>query len=44
MAGEVASTVLSRLAVPVLFYMVERKRSNVPPATIHFSVNKEVAV
>ena len=27
MAGEVASTVLSRMAVPILYYMSERKRS-----------------
>ena len=31
MAGEVASTVLSRMAVPVLYYMSERRRSRVAP-------------
>jgi len=31
MAGEVASTVLSRMAVPVLYYMSERKSLPVPP-------------
>ncbi len=29
MAGEVASTLLSRLAVPVLYYMVEKRRAEV---------------
>jgi multidrug efflux pump subunit AcrB len=27
MAGEIASTVLSRMAVPVLYYMVARKQT-----------------
>jgi hypothetical protein len=31
MAGEVASTVLSRMAVPVLYYMVEKRKLPVPP-------------
>ena len=31
MAGEVASTVLSRMAVPVLYYMSERRASAPPP-------------
>ena len=31
MAGEVASTLLSRMAVPVLYYMVEKRRSPAPP-------------
>jgi multidrug efflux pump subunit AcrB len=31
MAGEVASTLLSRMTVPVLYYMVEKRRQ--PPAT-----------
>ncbi|MGI9102978.1 MAG: efflux RND transporter permease subunit [Terriglobales bacterium] len=37
MAGEVASTVLSRLAVPVLYYMSQRGRnsSGAAPAEIH---------
>ena len=29
MAGEVASTLLSRMAVPVLYYMVEKRKSPV---------------
>ncbi len=32
MAGEVASTLLSRMAVPVLYYMVEKRKSQAPPA------------
>jgi multidrug efflux pump subunit AcrB len=44
MAGEVASTVLSRLAVPVLFYMVERKRHTVPPPAFDINAEKEVTV
>jgi multidrug efflux pump subunit AcrB len=31
MAGEVASTVLSRMAVPVLYYMVEKRKLPAPP-------------
>jgi multidrug efflux pump subunit AcrB len=31
MAGEVASTLLSRMAVPVLYYMVEKRRLPAPP-------------
>ncbi len=31
MAGEVASTLLSRMAVPVLYYMVEKRNSPAPP-------------
>jgi len=31
MAGEVASTLLSRMAVPVLYYMVEKHRLQAPP-------------
>ena len=34
MAGEVASTLLSRMAVPILYYMVER-RKEAPDATAH---------
>jgi len=30
MAGEVASTVLSRMAVPVLYYLSQRKSSTRP--------------
>lgn len=33
MAGEVASTVLSRLAVPVLYYMLERRKAAAPVVT-----------
>ncbi|MGB8772336.1 MAG: efflux RND transporter permease subunit [Candidatus Korobacteraceae bacterium] len=32
MAGEVASTLLSRMAVPVLYYMVEKRKLPAPPA------------
>jgi multidrug efflux pump subunit AcrB len=31
MAGEVASTLLSRMAVPVLYYMVEKRKLPAPP-------------
>jgi multidrug efflux pump subunit AcrB len=44
MAGEVASTVLSRLAVPVLYYMSERKRPSAAPPAIDFTVERKVAV
>jgi multidrug efflux pump subunit AcrB len=30
MAGEVASTLLSRLAVPILYYMVNSREKEVP--------------
>ena len=33
MAGEVASTLLSRMAVPVLYYMVEKRKLPVRPAS-----------
>jgi len=33
MAGEVASTVLSRMAVPVLYYLSERKSEPLGPTT-----------
>ncbi|MFZ0732823.1 MAG: efflux RND transporter permease subunit [Candidatus Sulfotelmatobacter sp.] len=39
MAGEVASTVLSRMAVPVLYYMSERKSFPVPPLHAHSPEN-----
>jgi multidrug efflux pump subunit AcrB len=40
MAGEVASTVLSRMAVPVLYYLSKRKtRDSVPPAHPHSPEN-----
>ena len=38
MAGEVASTVLSRMAVPVLYYLSER-RGALPPAHLHSPEN-----
>lgn len=31
MAGEVASTLLSRMAVPVLYYMVQKRLGSVEP-------------
>jgi multidrug efflux pump subunit AcrB len=39
MAGEVASTVLSRMAVPVLYYMSERRKRPLPPAHAHSPEN-----
>jgi len=33
MAGEVASTVLSRMAVPVLYYLSERRKAISPTQT-----------
>lgn len=39
MAGEVASTVLSRMAVPVLYYMSERKKFPIPPVHTHSPEN-----
>ena len=33
MAGEVASTLLSRMAVPVLYYMVEKRKSPAPSSS-----------
>jgi multidrug efflux pump subunit AcrB len=38
MAGEVASTVLSRMAVPVLYYLAE-KRKALPPTHPHSPEN-----
>ncbi len=35
MAGEVASTVLSRMAVPVLYYLSERRHVDVTPPQLH---------
>ena len=35
MAGEVASTVLSRIAVPVLYYLSERRRVHATPPRVH---------
>ena len=40
MAGEVASTVLSRMAVPVLFYLSEKRKANpLPPSHPHSPEN-----
>jgi hypothetical protein len=39
MAGEVASTVLSRMAVPVLYYMSERRHSKPPREHPHSPEN-----
>jgi len=38
MAGEVASTVLSRMAVPVLYYLSQRRHS-LPPLHPHSPEN-----
>jgi multidrug efflux pump subunit AcrB len=35
MAGEVASTLLSRLAVPVLYYLIERRKEHAAPPHVH---------
>ncbi len=35
MAGEVASTVLSRMAVPVLYYLSERRHADATPPQLH---------
>jgi len=37
MAGEVASTVLSRMAVPVLYYLSQRGSSNTPAPVGEFA-------
>jgi multidrug efflux pump subunit AcrB len=39
MAGEVASTVLSRMTVPVLYYMSEKRGRQVPPGHAHSPEN-----
>ena len=39
MAGEVASTLLSRLAVPVLYYLSERRHEHVTPPHVHAPEN-----
>ena len=38
MAGEVASTVLSRMAVPVLYYLSKRRKA-LPPSHLHAPEN-----
>ena len=44
MAGEVASTLLSRMAVPVLYYMVEKRKLPAPPRLESTSAPSEVHV
>jgi hypothetical protein len=40
MAGEVASTVLSRMAVPVLYYLAEKRKAKpLPPSHPHSPKN-----
>ncbi|MGE5323610.1 MAG: efflux RND transporter permease subunit [Actinomycetota bacterium] len=39
MAGEVASTLLSRMAVPVLYYLSERRHEHVTPPHVHAPEN-----
>ena len=44
MAGEVASTLLSRMAVPVLYYMVEKRKLPAPPTLASAPAPSEVHV
>jgi multidrug efflux pump subunit AcrB len=44
MAGEVASTLLSRMAVPVLYYMVEKRKLPTPPTLESAPAPSEVHV
>jgi hypothetical protein len=44
MAGEVASTLLSRMAVPVLYYMVEKRKLLAPPTLDSARAPSEVQV
>ena len=44
MAGEVASTLLSRMAVPVLYYMVEKRKLPAPPTLESAPAPSEVQV
>ena len=44
MAGEVASTLLSRMAVPVLYYLSERRHEEVRPPHVHAPENIADAV
>jgi hypothetical protein len=39
MAGEVASTLLSRMAVPVLYYLTERRHAHATPPLVHAPAN-----
>jgi multidrug efflux pump subunit AcrB len=39
MAGEVASTLLSRMAVPVLYYLSERRHVHATPPLVHAPLN-----
>jgi multidrug efflux pump subunit AcrB len=41
MAGEVASTVLSRMAVPVLYYLSQRGRCSRPSPAEHLTTTSE---
>jgi len=41
MAGEVASTLLSRMAVPVLYYMSERRHTHATPPHVHAPENTD---
>jgi len=44
MAGEVASTLLSRMAVPVLYYLSERGHEHLRPPHVHAPENIAEAV
>jgi hypothetical protein len=44
MAGEVASTLLSRMAVSVLYYMVEKRKLPAPPTLESAPAPSEVRV
>ena len=44
MAGEVASTLLSRMAVPVLYYMVEKHKLPARPTVARTPETSEVQV
>jgi hypothetical protein len=43
MAGEVASTVLSRMAVPVLYYMSQKRSDRGAPAIPSAEIHEEVS-
>jgi multidrug efflux pump subunit AcrB len=43
MAGEVASTLLSRMAVPVLYYLSERRHAHATPPLVHAPSNDREA-
>lgn len=44
MAGEIASTLLSRMAVPVLYYLSERRHCEQAPPHVHAPENMAQAV